>query len=175
MLGIMCKKRVTRHDYALDYRMDFSAYIFTTAISTKTCTFSSGTGTRETLYLGAKQAPQRYRIYDKALESKSTGTLWRIEEQMRFKPSDAWQLHLPFANLVTFQTYPTLPVLDRLLLDGLHRNPDEWGALPRRAKERLRSVIKNAPPVAHLNPNPYEAYLALCQEYVDYIHLHTKG
>lgn len=175
LLQVMDHKRVTRLDWALDYQQDFSSYMFTTATSTKTCTFESGRGVRETLYLGASGASQRYRIYDKALEAGLQGTLWRIEEQQRFKPSESWQLHLPFSNLVSFQSYPTLPIMDKMALETLHRTPAYWGELSRKYRDRFRKIMKDAPRSARLDPDPQEVYFEQCQPFIDYITLITKG
>ena len=175
LISVMDHKRITRLDWALDYSQDLSSYFFTTSIATKSCQFSSGRGVRETLYLGASGAKQRYRIYDKALESGQPGTLWRIEEQQRFGSDDSWQFHLPFSNLITFCSYPTLPIMDKMALESLHRTPEYWGELSRKYRDRFRKLVKEAPRSARLTPDPQESYCSMAQPFVDYINSLLKG
>jgi hypothetical protein len=168
MATMMIDKRVTRLDWAVDYNLDLSSYIMTTMTPRKTNSHNSQNGKLETHYLGTRNSPDQYRIYDKALESGLSETLWRIEQQLTYKPKDTWQLSLPFHDLYLTKPTPDLPTIDRLVLDGLQRNPQEWGNLTRKYKAKYRNLIKSRT-LADLNPQPFDVYCSLGQPFTDWI------
>lgn len=176
LLSLMKIKRPTRCDWALDYSADLSKYLFATTRSRASCSYYSQSGTLETHYLGSKDSPDKYRIYNKALEQNRTDIiLWRIEQQLRFKPADPWQLALPFHDLYVVLPRDDLPVQDQLVLDGLHRRPELWGHLSRRHKEKYRAMLKSPDQMTRLDPWPSSAWVELAQPHINYIEQQLKG
>jgi len=166
--SLMKYKRPTRIDYALDYPVDLSSWMFATTNSRSTTAYYSQSGKLETLYLGSQHSVDKYRIYNKALELGTDETLWRIEQELRFKPDDDWQFTIPFSDLYVVLPYSCLPVEDLMILDGLKRNPEYWGHLSRRHREKYRKLLKSAS-MQRLNPWPTDAYFYHAQPCVDYL------
>lgn len=168
LLSLMKRKRPTRIDYALDYKgIDLSDWLMATTRARSTCSFNSSSGKLETLYLGSKDSDDRYRIYNKAKEQKIDDLdWWRIEQQHRLKPDQTWQLLLPFDDLYLVKPNKHLATQDRLVLDGLHRNPEYWGNLTRRIREKYRSLVKD-PVMTRLDPWPQTAYFDKAQPIIN--------
>lgn len=168
MLTLLRDKRYTRIDTALDYQVDLSGYIMTTARTRKTCTYAGANGKLQTLYLGSRESGSMYRIYDKALESGLPGTLWRIEEEKKFLVDEMWQFHLPFSDLFVVNPNPeNLSPVDYCCLVGLRNHPEMWGKLPTRQLKKYRGMLKDAEKMTRLDPWPSETYLSLAQPLVD--------
>lgn len=137
----MIDVRVTRLDYAHDYDLNLSRVKFQLQRMVKTCTFRSGSGKLETLYLGAKDSPLRFRIYDKAKEQGESGTLWRIEAQCRFGKTDDWFYFLPFENFVMCNpNFDGLKIQERALLEYLI-NHDAWHELDAKSRKKYKSLM----------------------------------
>lgn len=141
-LRTMVNVRVTRLDYAHDYDLNLSNVKFQLQRMVKTCTFRSGSGKLETLYLGAKDSPLRFRIYDKAKEQGETGTKWRIEAQARFSKNDDWFYFQPFENFVMCNpNYENLKIQEKALLEYLI-NHDAWHELDAKTRKKYKELMK---------------------------------
>jgi len=178
LLTLMQRKRPTRIDYALDYYgIDLSGFILTTTRARKTNAFYSGSGKLETLYLGAKDCDDRYRIYNKGVEQGLVDSVnhWRIEQQIRLPPEKTWQFNLPFADLYCVKPSGQLAPQDRLILDGLHRQPELWGHLSRRYREKYRALLKDHTKMTKLDPWPQDAYFDNAQPITDALTAYMKG
>ena len=130
----------------------------------------------ETLYLGAKDASDRYRIYDKAKEQNLDNVKWwRIEQQIRLGPDEIWELQLPFSDLYAMQPSERLAPQDRFILDGLFRNPELWGHLSRRYREKYRAMLKDHHLMTKLDPWPQDAFYDYAQPITDQLTAYMKG
>lgn len=172
-------RRPSRLDIALDYfDADLSDFIMTTKTARKTTAYYAESGRLETLYLGGRDCSEKYRIYDKAKEQGISDLLWwRIEKQLRISNQDPWQFKMPNLLDDLYITRPSgsLEPRDRLVLDGLHRNPEIMGMFTRDLRNRYRRMIKDADLCTPLDPMPRDVYLDQLQGMVNQINSYVKG
>jgi len=184
ILPLLKNKRPTRIDYALDYPLDLSGWIFATTQARKTSRICSPSGKLETLYIGSRESEHMYRIYDKAKEMRqSDGVtdsltptpdhLWRIELELKPKKTD-WQFYLPFNDLYVVHPNLHLDIVDRVILDALRKEPELMGQLSRRIKEKYRQMIKENVLLTRLHPWPQDAFLTRAQSIYDQITSYLK-
>jgi len=150
--------RITRLDFAVDYRLDLSEWNFITENPVKSCRFFSRSGKLETLYLGAADSAIRFRIYNKAEESGSPGVWWRVEAQCRFRPDDnALNCH-PFSLLSVVRPGEGLSIEDKALLHYLQAFPDAIGELSQYKRSQYRKLLKSSDNTLTLNPSPAQVF-----------------
>lgn len=152
--------RFTRVDFAIDYEIDLSGYCSQTTVPKKRNIYYSRSGSPETTTIGIKG--DKYRIYDKALEQRLSGTLWRIENEVHLGPGDSIFKEQPFSDLTIYNPrFHDLPDFkDRAALYYLTHNPSEWGNLSRRLKSRYRELLRQSDQIHYLWPDPYQLFLA---------------
>ena len=141
--------RVTRADFACDYALDLSPFIFTNKTARKTNIFRSADGSLETLYLGCRSSEDQIRIYNKALEQGITDRLWwRIEHQLRFPKNceiPFSECH-PFKDLIIRLTeFHHLKIQEKAILYYLRDHPEGWNELSKNARTKYRKLVKDSP------------------------------
>lgn len=157
LIGAMKRPRITRLDFAIDYRLDLSEWAFITQRPVKSCRYYSAAGKLETLYLGATRSAIRFRIYNKAEESGSVGVWWRVEAQCRFEPDDN-PLHChPFALLSVSRPGEGLDIEEKALLFYLQNFPDALGELSKYKRKRVKALLRSDNCI-HLSPSPRQAF-----------------
>jgi len=161
LVGGMRYPRITRLDFAVDYRLDLSEWNFITENPVKSCRFMSRAGKLETLYLGASDSQLRFRIYNKAEESGLPGIWWRVEAQCRFRPGDnPFHCH-PFSVLSVVRPGEGMSIEEKALLHYLQAFPDAIGELSQYKRSRYRQLLKSENCLT-LSPSPAQVFQDQC-------------
>lgn len=156
ILSHMKNARPTRLDYAMDYFEDLGNMVwFDTKARTRRM-YVSGSGKLQTLYIGAPESEQMYRIYNKALEQKESGVKWRVELVHKYKPSDKQYVSRDLFSDI----YAVLPKADNVeesaMLEYLLHHPEAMGMLSQYQRKKYKSTMAIK---AQKMFNPYEGYL----------------
>jgi len=159
LLPMLKNKRLSRIDYAIDYDHDLSLYQWTTERPRTGNIFYGADQSIETIYLGKRNSDNQYRIYDKAKEQGTTGTHWRIEQQLRLGTTTEFWMLRPFADLIGWKpdTF-TGNYTDDLHLHDLHKHPNNWKRLSRRGRVKYRAMIKDSSRVLHMPVKPVTTF-----------------
>jgi len=171
--------RITRLDFAVDYPSDLSGCFFSLINPVKTTRYFSPSGKLETLYLGAPGSSSRFRIYDKALESKIYGqTLWRVEVQQNFGKDDRPSLDVsnPFHALtVSFPVPDGLSFTRQVMFLHLLAHPSDLSKLSKQAASEYQALLKQATPDFLLSPvQVYEEQHRPFAEFVNWLTMARK-
>jgi hypothetical protein len=139
--------RFTRIDVAVDYGQDVSGYDFSLKdVTVKSIVYRGRSGAIETIYLGGASSARRFRIYNKALESKMDGhILWRVEAQYRLTEDDAaglWakdlfsdlQIRMPIVD-------ETLKITERSIVYYLLHHPEAMSELAPSSRSKYRRLM----------------------------------
>lgn len=154
-------RRLTRIDYAIDYQEDLSLWSYETDRARKSNAWYSQDRKLETLYLGANQSKDQYRIYDKAREQGQDVTWWRIEHQLRMDPDQHWRFLRPFQDLTIWQPSEyTGNYVDDLILNDLHRNHGNMFRLSKHNRQKYRNMMKDSTRVIHKPVHPRDQFQA---------------
>lgn len=173
VLRHMKNKYLTRYDVAINYDRDLSGYGYTMNRRRKENFFLSQSGKVETHYLGTRKSGGQVKIYDKAVEQGLETTLWRIEEEVKLKPTDTPWMYLPFDKLWIWRTKSDGQGVDNMVLDALIRDPGRWSELTRRQQEKYRKLIGSYE-VEHLEPHPKMIWVEKCKSVLDTLHRYLE-
>lgn len=110
-------------------------------------------GKLETAYWGSRASERQVRLYNKKLEQerkkkivpKEIETWWRLEMQLRRGKATDWHAMVQ-ESLDSFASPHFLPIdikaIDKVLIDGLIADQNNWSIIGRDLKYRLRKLLK---------------------------------
>jgi len=110
-------------------------------------------GKLETAYWGSRSSERQIRLYNKKLEQEvkrkivpnEIETWWRLELQLRRGKANDWYSMVQ-ESLDSFASPHFLPItvksMDKVMLDGLIANQNNWSIISRDLKYRLRKILK---------------------------------
>lgn len=110
-------------------------------------------GKLETAYWGSRASERQVRMYNKKLEQeqkkkivpKEIETWWRLELQLRRGKASDWHA-MVHESLDSFASPHCLPngtkTIDKVLIDGLVADQNNWSIISRDLKYRLRKLLK---------------------------------
>ncbi|MDT2850397.1 replication initiation factor domain-containing protein [Vagococcus carniphilus] len=110
-------------------------------------------GKLETAYWGSRSSERQIRLYNKKLEQElkrkivpqEIETWWRLELQLRRGKANNWYSMVQ-ESLDSFASTHFLPTtvkpMDKVMLDGLVANQNNWSIISRDLKYRLRKILK---------------------------------
>lgn len=144
----------SRVDVALDLNLDLKDFFMYTDTPLKYAGYYSAVGVLETKYFGTRKSARYLRIYNKALERKENAKdgeepeifvpgqpWWRVEAELKRSWIDDWQKSFSDLHMVK-SSWKDLPdVRDRSMVCLLLNEPDEWGKIERRTRNKYRELI----------------------------------
>ena len=108
-------------------------------------------GKLETAYWGSRASERQVRMYNKKLEQeqkivpKEIETWWRLELQLRRGKATNWHT-MVYESLDSFASPHFLSIdtksIDKVLIDGLVADQNNWSIISRDLKYRLRKLLK---------------------------------
>lgn len=110
-------------------------------------------GALETAYWGARSSERQVRMYNKKLEQEKKKqvlpeeieTWWRLELQLRRSRADEWVsvVNDTLDNFCAPHYYPLdMKETDKVMLDGLFANHENWNRLSANTKRKYRKLVK---------------------------------
>lgn len=156
---------ITRLDVCIDYPLDLSAGLIRHESLRKGATFHGQDGRLETVYLGSRNSPRLFRVYDKKRERAFRGecldipVLWRVEVEYRCSgneplPAELFDgLRIGYLKDASKLAWATRQVMAQVTL-----NPSVLSDAPRETRSRYKKLLDKHS--LDLNPTPAEAYRA---------------
>lgn len=140
---------LTRMDIAIDYYIDLSSFNIIDDKSRKSIVYYGRKKDVETIYIGSMESCCKYRAYNKAKKSKTTGNHWRIEVQQKFKKHDenyfrdyfsdirlVPKINKDVSNIANFQ--------QKAIIHFLITNPNEWVSIrSANTRKKYKEIIEN--------------------------------
>lgn len=161
-LSLLCSflrnPRITRMDFAIDYCYDLSDWFIQSKSRLSSRCYHSASGRLETKYLGGPNSNLQIRVYDKALEQKQPGTLWRVEAQVRLPANVTADMLEPFKDLRIWKPAEGLSIQEASMLYYLMDHPGEWSRLNPRTRRKLKAIADCEDLSIHLTPTPQQIY-----------------
>lgn len=148
LLGMLKEVHITRKDVAIDIRdIDLLGTFYLLDGKGRNRTkYEDASGKLQTVYLGTARSEKRLRIYDKAVESGLSQTVWwRVEAQLRGRKVDEEN---PFSDFCFIKRDrwkdKTLEIKDRAMLwyilECEHGEPLEL--FPKHTRNKLKTLMK---------------------------------
>lgn len=148
LLGMLKEVRITRKDVAIDIRdIDLlGTFYLLDGKARKRTKYENASGKLETMYLGAARSEKKVRIYDKAVESGLSDTVWwRVEAQLRGRKVDEEN---PFNDFCFVKRDrwkdKVLNFQDRAMLWYILKCDDAEAleTVPRRTRDKLKKLMQ---------------------------------